>query len=76
MKWKLEKPASGSIRTVRKFAWLPVEIEDHKVWLETFETKEVYQRVGRKMEWGEIAAWNYELDQMTFPERKLLYTCI
>lgn len=74
MKWKLTKPASGSIRTVRKFAWLPVDIENHKVWLETYETKEVYRRVGHDIVWSEIAVWDYELDRMTFPERKLLYT--
>lgn len=76
MKWKLTKPASGSVRTIRKFAWLPVEIEDHKVWLETYETKEVYRKSGSKMRWVEIAEWHHDHEMLIFPERKLLYTYI
>lgn len=78
MKWKLESPEPGARRIVRKFAWLPVEIEGYKVWLETYETKEVYYKVqtglySREYTWVEICHWDHELEKHIFPERKLLH---
>jgi hypothetical protein len=44
MKWKTVKPVPkhGEIRTRRKIAWLPVEVQDHTVWLETYQITEQY----------------------------------
>ncbi len=76
MKWKIETPALGSKRTVRKFAWLPTEVEGHKVWLETFQTTEEYVTVRQGLTtqcWVEVRHWDHVLERIVYPERKLLY---
>lgn len=39
MRWRTTKPTPkpGDVRYIRRFAWLPVEIRDHTVWLERYE---------------------------------------
>jgi hypothetical protein len=37
-------PEHGAIRVRRRFAFLPVIIEDHKVWLEFYYEHEIYER--------------------------------
>jgi hypothetical protein len=78
VKWKLTKPKIGDRRTVRKFAWLPVEIGDTKVWLETYETvEEVFEDEDRYgvyyLTWREVCHWDYVSRSWIYPERKLLH---
>ena len=44
MKWKTDKPLPkhGDWRKRRPFAWLPTKVEDHTVWLETYQITEQY----------------------------------
>jgi predicted SnoaL-like aldol condensation-catalyzing enzyme len=43
MRWKtkIKKPPSdGEFRTVQVFAWLPTQVENNTVWLETYGIRE------------------------------------
>ena len=72
MKWKINNTHHiGSVRTTRKFAWLPTIVQWHKVWLETFEAKEIYY--GKKVGWIEYRRWDPVENCIVYPERKLLY---
>lgn len=47
MRWRcvpVPTPSENDQRSVRKFAWLPVQIKDHKIWLESYETIEIYTK--------------------------------
>ena len=51
MKFKIENendPILGDIRTVRRFAWLPVFCKDHIVWFEDYESVQRYCFVAKK----------------------------
>lgn len=37
MKWITEGPKVGEKKTVRRFAWLPVRVNENTVWWETYE---------------------------------------
>lgn len=55
MKWKTKKyiPKEGDIRTKRKFAWLPKDCDgDMTVWLETYESVQVYRTRKRSTKAG------------------------
>ena len=73
MKWKVNRPKLGETRFVRKFAWFPTLVEDCKVWLETYETKEVYR--GINSGWEEYVEFVHEDHTWvaTYTARKLLY---
>ncbi len=40
MRWPI--PHNGQVRIKRKFAWLPVQVQNEKVWLEFYYYKQVY----------------------------------
>ena len=41
MRWKIEAPPKeGDWRRLTVFAWLPTQVEDYMVWLETYYIKE------------------------------------
>ena len=40
MRWLL--PDSSSIRFRKKFAWLPIIVENHRIWLEFYEIEEQF----------------------------------
>ena len=45
MKWKTiapNAPKDGDVRTVRRFAWLPIAVGDYTVWLEVVQIEQVY----------------------------------
>jgi hypothetical protein len=42
---RFELPRHGDIKVVRRFAFLPTVVEDHKVWLEFYEYVYQYNRV-------------------------------
>lgn len=43
MRWKNEqKPSPGDVKYEKVFAWLPVEIEGHTVWLEFYGVSMMY----------------------------------
>lgn len=73
MRWRCSPipfPSENDRRIVRKFAWLPVQIKDHKVWLETYQTVEVYSK---RMVWAdEQAWWIYEWREMSPDHRETL----
>jgi hypothetical protein len=40
MRWLL--PDSSSVRFRKKFAWLPIIVENHRIWLEFYEIEEQF----------------------------------
>lgn len=40
MRWKM--PNEGDKRVVVRFAWFPIVISGHKIWLEKFFVKQYY----------------------------------
>lgn len=78
MKWNAVTPLPKEFdtRTVRKFAWLPTLVEDKKVWLETYQTEEVYKLSysgGNGGFWTEWVEWDHKRNYIIYPKRKLLY---
>jgi hypothetical protein len=75
MKWKKEQAQRGDRKIVRRFAWFPKEVEDHTVWLETYQTELIYY--GNYHNWGfywqEEVVWKIS-GRRVYPGRKLLYT--
>ena len=72
MKWKTKKykPQEGDARTVRRFAWIPKRCEGgYTVWLETYDSFQVYKRVAQMetrhvywaLEWVETKAYYLEV---------------
>ena len=52
MRWNVIKPIPPSLgerRVRRVFAWKPIRVEGHMVWLETYEIHEQYSAPGN---WG------------------------
>jgi hypothetical protein len=54
MKWRVneekesKEPKLGDTKKVTKFAYLPVKIGSHKVWLETYRAEYKYQKYQTK----------------------------
>ena len=73
MRWRcvpVPPPSENDRRIVRKFAWLPIQIKNIKVWLETYQTTEVYTK---RMLWDEGNAWwIYEWRELGPDHRKTL----
>lgn len=43
MKWAIkQKPNMGGVRYVRRFAWLPTEVQGYMIWLEFYCERQVY----------------------------------
>lgn len=40
MRWLLPNPSS--VRFRKKFAWLPIIVENHRIWLEFYEIEEQF----------------------------------
>lgn len=46
MRWKNEqKPMPGDVKYEKVFAWLPVDVEGHTVWLEFYGVSMMYMDV-------------------------------
>lgn len=48
MKWKKRiknKPPLGDVRIIKKFAWLPVLINDYYIWLEKYNVQQKYKNL-------------------------------
>lgn len=58
MRWKKrpeEKP--GSMRKIKKFAWLPKELDDgYVVWLERFNAEQRYSKYVNR--WVAVKRWS------------------
>ena len=56
MKWKVKPyPEIGDIKTIRKFAFLPVRMyNDEVVWLEFYYTDYLYRRLDIFARWIEM----------------------
>jgi hypothetical protein len=64
MKWKINPyvPKEGDTRTIRKFAWLPTDCGEYRVWLESYESVQKYKKMAQlgeghgfwALEWVEI----------------------
>ena len=67
MRWSIERPKEGNIRTIKKFAFFPTLLteSDYKVWLETYNCTEEYSKVladyngvvGWILAWVERKTW-------------------
>lgn len=43
MKWKAkQKPDVGDVRHIKRFAWLPTEVQGHMLWLEFYDERQWY----------------------------------
>lgn len=43
MKWEAkQKPSVGDVRHIRRFAWLPTEVQGYMIWLEFYCERQVY----------------------------------
>ena len=75
MKWKKEHPKKGDRKIVRRFAWIPTEVEDHTVWLETYQTEVIYGSDVSMLgfNWQEEIDWDDKKGRRVYPGRKLLY---
>lgn len=62
MKWKTNKPlpCEGYARIRRKFAWLPVQINDYTHWLESYQVKEIYTYRKRDTKSGPISCFGWD----------------
>ena len=62
MRWRYveDTPQEGDTRTVRRFAWTPVVCGDYTVWLETYESIQVYRTRPRATTLGTLtfAGWD------------------
>lgn len=45
MRFKVDQPKEEETRILKKFAWLPVYIDDCKVWFEFYEIMQIYKKV-------------------------------
>lgn len=54
MRFKIRQYRYGSLRTVKKFAWLPVRIEDCYVWFEFYHVQQSYIGSGIGFNWYEM----------------------
>lgn len=52
MKWRVRQ--FGDKRVVRRFAWLPVVIEGHCIWLERYFTEEEYAWWEMPDDWSSV----------------------
>lgn len=54
MRFKSRQYRYGSLRTVKKFAWLPVRIDDCFVWFESYHVQQSYLGSGIGFNWYEM----------------------
>ncbi len=58
MRWKIKsipkEPEVGDARYIRKFAWKPTVVGNFKVWLESYQVTEEYQKMGHMSDYGMI----------------------
>ena len=56
MRWKIrdkKSPKIGDERTITKFAWLPIKIDNYKVWLEAYDSFQKYEEVSEVIDMTE-----------------------
>lgn len=62
MRWRYvdDTPQEGDTRTVRRFAWTPVVCGDYTVWLESYDSIQVYRTRPRPTKAGTLtfAKWD------------------
>lgn len=45
MKWKIKQgPSAGEVRHIRRFAWLPTEVQGYMLWLEFYNERQKYSK--------------------------------
>jgi hypothetical protein len=71
MRWLKDKPRAkhGDQRNKRRFAFLPVQIAEYQVWLETYESVQEYRKVSK---FNGRRGW-YELDWVEIDRKMLDY---
>ena len=75
MRFSRKIPQIWDKKIVRKFAWLPTQVNDEIIWLENYYQKLVYRKGGLYYGWDSVRKWNkdefkQEQEQASREERK------
>lgn len=64
MRWKKNTPNNGDTRVVKRFALIPVTLNDgYRVWLEKYYLKQRYSQAGTHGYWLDWDSWCHHTHQ-------------